>query len=588
MDKKNQIIGVICIVCAFILLFKIDAEKFTSSFDSSKTTASSVVSPKEESSSNEEIESRVEVQSGMLYDAGGEKITLENDLIRVTFSVNHGAIDNVVLKKYRKSQENEDPVIINDGSHMPALGIIAGKEDKRCFVSGFRVENLDDKSVIFKKTGKNGVEIIREYSIVPNDSPKQDAYILKHTTRFKNNTQTDLHVNHVNFCLGSIATSPGDFSGEYLNFGYYDGDSVKFIKSRDFSASRGFFGLGKRDRRDYISEKKPIIWGAIKNQFFTTILTPSSRAIGYFTEPIEGTSNDPDSLDDGIAGEMIFKVGYITPGNEHALSMDFYAGPKDFTRLDRMNAKQDLVMQFGFFGIISKLLLLIMMGIHSVVSNWGVSIILLTVIVKLCLWPLTTAQVRASKKMAAIQEPLKQLREKYKNNPNKIQTETMRLFKQYRVNPAAGCLPIFIQIPILFALYYMLRSSSDLRFAHFLWIKDLSVADTVAHIYGFPVNILPIIMGLTMMLQMQMTPMPSADGSQKIMFKLMPIIFLFCCYSFPSGLVLYWTVQNVLTILQQYIVSRRRDMQTDQLLIAEGVSIKGSKNRGKIGKNFTK
>jgi YidC/Oxa1 family membrane protein insertase len=174
-----------------------------------------------------------------------------------------------------------------------------------------------------------------------------------------------------------------------------------------------------------------------------------------------------------------------------------------------------------------------------------------------------------------------------KNNPNKVRNETVKLFKQYRVNPAAGCLPIFVQIPIFFGLYFMLRTSSELRFAHFLWIKDLSIADTIAHIGRFPVNILPFVMYLTMALQMHMTPMPSADGSQKTMLKLMPIIFLICCYSFPSGLVLYWTMQNILTIVQQYVVSRRRDMQVEQLL-AEGSPPAKKPGRSRKKKNFTK
>jgi YidC/Oxa1 family membrane protein insertase len=296
-------------------------------------------------------------------------------------------------------------------------------------------------------------------------------------------------------------------------------------------------------------------------------------------------SIDSEQQNDGISAEMMFRVGDIAAQGEYSLALDFYVGPKDFARLDRMHHRQDLVMQFGFFGIVSKFLLFIMLGIHSVVFNWGLAIILLTVIVKLCLWPLTTAQVRASKKMTAIQGPLKELREKYKNNPGKVQAETMKLFKHYGVNPAAGCLPIFIQIPIFFGLYFMLRTSSELRFAHFLWIRDLSLADTIAHIGAFPINILPLVMCATMALQMHMTPMPSADGSQKMIFKLMPVIFLFCCYNFPSGLVLYWTVQNILTILQQCVVSRHRDMQIDRMLKVEPIEKSGKARRKK---NFTR
>lgn len=584
MGKKDQIIGIICIVCAFILLFKVDSTKYTPHVVSENNTTvqnTTIVSDEE---TNE-----ARIFKKFTHSSEDKKVVLENDMIKVEFLPDYGAIDHVILKKYKKVQEQDDLVIINDGENVPALAMYINEANKENihFISDFKLQYADDTKVIFSKIDENNVKIVREYNISAFDDPRHDAYTISHCTKFINDTPSALHIKNINFCLGTIAATDGDLTGDYLNFGYFDGKSAEFIKSRDFSASRGFFGLGKREKREYISEKKNIIWGSIKNQFFTTILTPSTRAIGFFTAPILADDNQ----DEGISAEMMFKIGNIEPSNEYSLDMDFYVGPKDFARLDRMSSNQDLVMQFGFFGIISKFLLLIMVGIHSIVSNWGLSIVLLTVIVKLCLWPLTTAQVRASKKMAAIQEPLRALKEKYKNNPSKVQTETMKLFKQYRVNPAAGCLPIFIQIPIFFGLYYMLRTSSDLRFAHFLWIKDLSVSDTIAHFGSFPINVLPLIMGATMALQMYMTPMPSADGSQKLMFKLMPVIFLFCCYSFPSGLVLYWTVQNILTIIQQYIVSKRRDMQIDQLLSAEGQLLTDSKKKNKkvsAKRTFTK
>jgi len=146
---------------------------------------------------------------------------------------------------------------------------------------------------------------------------------------------------------------------------------------------------------------------------------------------------------------------------------------------------------------------------------------------------------------------MKALKEKFKDNPQRLQQETIKLFKEYRVNPAAGCLPILIQIPIFLGLFWMLRSASELRFAHFLWIQDLSLPDTVYSFHGLPLNILPLFMGITMVLQMRLSPTPTTDPIQQKMFQFMPFIFLIICYNFPSGLVLYWTVQNILTILQQ-------------------------------------
>ena len=136
----------------------------------------------------------------------------------------------------------------------------------------------------------------------------------------------------------------------------------------------------------------------------------------------------------------------------------------------------------------------------------------------------------------------------------------MKLFKENRVNPAAGCLPVFIQIPIFIGLYYMLRTSSEIRFQSFLWIKDLSLPDTIATIGSFPVNILPIIMGVTMLIQMKVTPTPSMDGMQQKIIMFMPFIFLIFCYNFPAALVLYWTVQNLFTIFQQWLTNRHTKM----------------------------
>jgi YidC/Oxa1 family membrane protein insertase len=421
-------------------------------------------------------------------DMEDEKVFLENDLVKVEFSTNYGAIDRVFLKKYKKTQDGDDLVVFNDGGRCPALGLIMGSP-KGTYVSGFSVKSLDSKAIVFSKADKNGLEIVRNYFLPEKDGKEGDAYTLTHRTHLINSSNSAIFLKNISLSLGSIPATEGDITGDYLNFGHFDGQSVEFIKPRNFTASKGFFGLGKRDSRDFISEKRPIIWGSIKNQFFTAILTSSMRASEFCARPVLLNDVALNHQNEGIAAEMTFEIDDISVRGEHALGLDFYVGPKDLARLDRMHDRQDLVMQFGFFGIISKFLLFIMLGIHSFVPNWGLAIILLTIVVKLCLWPLATAQVRVSKKMSAVQMPLKEIREKYKNNPSKIQAETIKLFKLYHINPAAGCLPIFVQIPIFFGLYFMLRTSSELRFAHFLWIKDLSIADTIAHIGGFPINI---------------------------------------------------------------------------------------------------
>ena len=366
--------------------------------------------------------------------------------------------------------------------------------------------------------------------------------------------------------MGTLPPTRGDALGEYLNVGYYNGKKANFIKIKSFSSSNGFFGLGQRSAKESIEEPAwPLVWGSVKNQFFTSVFTPKEPAKGIYAAPQvlleEGQS--PQELEEGITGSIIMELGPIEPANERLFGIDLYIGPKEFTRLQNLGNSQDLVMQFGFFGIISKVLLLMMKGVNSFIPNWGLTIIFVTIIIKLLLWPLTAIQVRSSKRMAKIQEPLKAIREKYKSNPQKIQMETLKLFKENRVNPAAGCLPLLVQLPIFLGLYFMLRTSSELRFAHFLWIHDLSLPDTIAYISNFPINILPLVMGTSMFFQMKLTPAPMTDNTQKRIFQMMPFVFLIFCYNFPSGLILYWTMQNLLTIAQQWITNKMKDPLDD-------------------------
>ena len=250
----------------------------------------------------------------------------------------------------------------------------------------------------------------------------------------------------------------------------------------------------------------------------------------------------------------------MAAGDAKTLDFQLYVGPKEFKRLQALGNQQDLVMQFGFLGFFSKLLLAFMYAIHSVVPSWGWSIVIMTICIKTLFWPLTAKASRSQKRMSKIQGPMAELKEKYKDNPQKIQQETLKLFKEHQVNPVAGCLPMIIQMPIFLGLFYMLRTASELRHEPFLWVADLSMPDTIAVVGGFPVNLLPLIMGVTMFLQMSMMPVsPTADPMQQKIFKFLPFVFLIFLYNFASGLVVYWTMQNILTIVQQKIINSRPD-----------------------------
>lgn len=543
MDKKNFIIGIICLFAAFTLFFN-EEKQLRENSKKSPTTISNTETLNIETNPepNPEIpQFHASVEKSKIY-------TLENEFIKVNFTTLGGAIHSVELKKYPIDQEHTSNYIFNDKTDSPAL--MLAWDPKTLISENFQATKETHQAIQFSVKLSDGTEIMRQYHL--NSNP-ENLYIIKSETLIQ---QPQFTHNRVFLHLGSMPGTPGDKYLEYLNFGAFNGQKADFKRIADFESNNGFFGIGKHNYQPYLQADDNWTWGALKNQFFAAILTPEIPANSYITFPVKTQSSH--------TLEGIFK--FNLPNSNACLRADYYVGPKDFILLDKMGKGQDQLMQFGFFSAVSKLLLISMRGIHSIIPNWGWTIIVLTIIIKLLMWPITQVQLRSSRKMSAIQEPLKQIREKFKNNPQKLQMETMKLFKENRVNPASGCLPVFIQIPIFIGLYYMLRTSSEVRFQSFLWIKDLSIPDTVATLGSFPINILPLIMGITMFVQMKITPTPSVDGAQQKIIMLMPFIFLIFCYSFPAALVLYWTVQNLFTIFQQWLTNKNlKEAQTTTL-----------------------
>jgi YidC/Oxa1 family membrane protein insertase len=205
----------------------------------------------------------------------------------------------------------------------------------------------------------------------------------------------------------------------------------------------------------------------------------------------------------------------------------------------------------GFFGFFSKFLLLSMNGLHAIGLQYGLCIIAITFILKLLFWPLTHASTKSAKRMQTLMPQIKVIQDKYKDDPVKKNQKTMEFYKENRVNPLGGCLPMLLQVPVFIGFYWMLRSAIELRGVHFLWACDLSQPDTVAIIGGFPLNIMPLIMGVTMLWQSHLTPpSPGMDPAQQKIMRYMPLMFMFILYKMSAGLTLYWTINNLLTIAQ--------------------------------------
>jgi len=308
-------------------------------------------------------------------------------------------------------------------------------------------------------------------------------------------------------------------------------------------------------------------WVSAKNKFFTQVLRPenpiATMAI-LSSRETEGKGVIPKE----VAAALAFKPEVVGAGSTHTINYNYFIGPKKYSILKESGYSMEKVMEFETTGAFSfmnwlmeparKSLLWTLNLFHGVVRNYGISIILLTLVVRILFWPLTHKSTESMKRMQEIQPEVKALQEKYKkSNPQMLQQETMKLYKEKKVNPMGGCLPMVVQIPVFIALFTVLRNAIELRYAGFLWIADLSTSENLfAGSIPFigSLNILPLLMSASMVWQQKLTPQaattPEQIQQQKMMMFMMPIMMLFFFYKMPSGLVLYWTTSNLLMIAQ--------------------------------------
>lgn len=584
MDKKNTVLGILFIAAGIGFMFwqarqmeeqrrrELLAEPAPAPEAAQSSSAPSAPLPGETPGSAIPPEAAADPLDLLMADAPApadevprapeETVVLENDFIEVEFTTRGGAIRTVAFKQTKRG--GRDDYVFNRGGLLPALSMsLAGADGTpREYAPAYRIAARTEDSITFDLDLGAGMSLRRTYSVA-REGGETDPYIIRHETVFENAGDAPKEIAPVFLNLGTALPISRGQRGLYLNVGRFDGEDASFTAITKLTGSKGFFGIGASAPKPRIELPGRVEWASVKNQFFASVLSSDSRVGGQvLVLPVESQAVEEGTAppEQGITGSVGYPVGIVPAGGRQSLEFDFYVGPKEFIRLQRLGNEQDLVMQFGFFGFFSKLLLAFMHGIHTIVPSWGWSIVIMTILIKLLFWPLTAKASRSQKRMAKIQKPMAELKEKYKDNPQKMQQETLKLFKEHQVNPVAGCLPMLIQMPIFLGLFYMLRTASELRFAPFLWISDLSQPDTVAVIAGLPLNILPLIMGASMFVQMRMIPMsPTADPTQQKIFKFLPLVFLVFLYNFSSGLVLYWTVQNLLTILQTKITNSRPD-----------------------------
>ena len=319
--------------------------------------------------------------------------------------------------------------------------------------------------------------------------------------------------------------------------------------SNDYQFFEGFASLGgehmgakpKKGKLTEESQKGSTFWSAIKTKYFISAIVPNNP----------GTAARVES--ELIDKRPVYNTE-ITQNTSSSNSFTLYLGPLDYDNLKSFDVDLESNVDLGWalFRPIGQLISWLLTKMYAIIPNYGVVVILFAFLIKLLLNPLTVKTFESTRKMQALAPEINKIKEKYKNDPQKMSRAQMELYKNSGANPMGGCLPMLIQMPILVSVFSIFRSKIEFRGAPFIgWIDDLSVPDTLAELGGFPINILPVLMGSTMFIQQKMMAAPNADANQKTMMYVMNVFFLFLFYSFPSGLNLYYFVFNLLSIIQQ-------------------------------------
>ena len=583
MDKKNAVIGVTLLIAAFAVL--IYGSKSTPPAPSTPgltqpvpaaapATPGATPAPEAASTpgSTPTAPAPAAAQTATFaalakHDATARVLTLSNDFIEARLTDFGGAIQNVALKKYPAVKDRPEPVVFNEQHADPMLAFTQETLPGLGRAIRYEVVSQSSTEVVFRTVFEKRIEVTRRYTILPAGAPtdKADPYQLRHEITFRNLTDQTLPLPRFSLSLGTAAPVNSADVGMYLATGYNDGKEIEFIKRADLEGG-GFlsmFGVGSSTPLPSIETPVPVVWASVENQFFASILTPDQPGRGLTTRRIELPAFPGTQIPAvGVVGALGFETPALAPGAETKLGFNFYTGPKEYKRLsnaDIFKNDQDKVMQFGMFKFFSQLLLTIMSAVHGWGVSWGWAIVITTLFLKIIFLPLTLAASKSAKRMQKIQPEIQAARAKFKDNPQKLNQATIELFKQHKVNPMGGCLPILITIPFFIGFFSMLQSTAELRFAEFLWATDLSAPDTIARVFGLPINIMPILMGATMVIQMRLTPQPTMDNAQAKIFKFMPYIFALFCYNFSAALSLYSTINGLFTIGQQLIINRMKD-----------------------------
>jgi YidC/Oxa1 family membrane protein insertase len=458
-------------------------------------------------------------------------------------------VDEILGKKVEKAKTPQPLDLVNtrEGKNLP-LGLTFGganlpvEENWEVDKDQLRlVQDHEKGEITFSKSLENGLKIVKRFRFT------SDQYTVNLEVEVQNNSSKEITSQLGLEWIGKIELEKLSKEGN-KDFGL----RYAFLKSEKVE-KKEFGGTGTSGCVPGCESKKTTVepfetkeignikWFSFGGEYFSALMIPpQSKEI---TLSVKGSDKEP------LKADIIPAPISIPPREKVNMTYQVYLGPKDEDRLKALGVGAEKLLDFGYFTIVAKPLLWFIRLTHKVTGNYGIDIIIISILIKIIFLPLTQISFKSMKEMQRVQPEMNRLKEQYKNDKARLQQEIMLLYKRRKINPMSGCLPMLIQIPVFIALYNALQNGIEMRHApFFLWIMDLSAKD--------PIYVTPIIMGATMFIQQKMTP-TAGDPAQAKMFLLMPVMFTFLFLSFPSGLVLYWLINNVLSIAHQYYLNKK-------------------------------
>ncbi len=506
-------------------------------------------------------------------------LTITNAEARYVFTSRGGGLKFVELTRYpaKVSRRRQKPAETNDFARLNAPGgppvfAILGQGSETMQGDGVFTLTPTTAGVRAEKLLTNGLAVIKDFRIGTN-------YLLTASVRFENRSAQPLALPPQEWVVGTATPmDPQDKAMTTMSVLWYDGTKTYPVSVPYFNTNTtSFFVFRRTPLTEFHAGNTNVVWVSAQNQFFALATMPANpaaaltvRMVDLPQASLEEVAASPLTVKapKGLLAALNYPAQVLKPGQADGQVFNIFAGPKEYRILARVGARFDnnleWVMAFnGFLGWFAKALLTGMSLLHASLGlPFGWAIVVITVLIKLVFGPLTQYSTRSMKRMQALQPQMKALQEKYKDDPQKMSQKQMEFWRKNKVNPLSGCLPMLLQLPLLWGFYRMLLSAIELRGASFLWIGDLSKPDTIFNLpiplFGMdsiPVNPMPLLMGATMLWQSHLTPpSPGMDPAQQKMMRYMPLIFLVFMYNFSSGLALYWTVQNLLSVLQTKLI----------------------------------